>query len=284
MEQKRCSVWSSWQRRWVMAVVSLTVTLCTHLWVLALVGVPGRRGAALFKWHPILMSFATMMVLPCGIFSWLLWRDSESSRSGSAESNNGCCSGRLFFKALHVVCVIWAFIMMSIGIAIAYVSHVEQGFANLYSFHSWMGALTMVMMKVNIVGGVCGSVWRQAHDMLGGGRHRMVGIVSVGMGFASATLGFAEYQTFIVRDKGPWSAAAIFACILASASCLLGACYVIEVCTGTADVEANHRGMVATATVGKVDADAHSDTYGVPVISNVDTETRELSSGSGTSS
>lgn len=170
----------------------------------------------------------------------------------------------------------------------AYVSHVEQGFANLYSFHSWVGALTLLMMTVNILGGMCGTMWRRAQKVLGGDRHRMMGLLTLGLAFASVTLGFAEYQTFIVRDKGPWSAAAIFASILASITCLLGTCYVVELVMGTSTVTCrvcrNSRTLVPTgnkAGNGSDEGDASDD---VPVIYYVDVETREISSGSGTSS
>lgn len=278
----------TWNRRWYIGIASFAAVVSTHIWVLLLVGLPGRHGAALFKWHPILMSLSTFIVLPCGMFAWTYWRESTPEiKTQQGEIGHR----RILFKALHVVSVITAFATVSIGIAVAYVSHVQQGFVNLYSFHSWVGATTLILMKINLIGGIISTLWNNTHEVLGGTWHRNVGILIFAMSFASATLGFAEYQTFIVRDKGPWSAAATFSAILASLTMIIGICYVYELTSSVYSVGIQ---IVPGGTIQKslapVDQPNHAPSViypegkGVPAFVNIDTEMREISSGSGTSS
>lgn len=294
--------------RLLIAVFSLVTTVATIVWVLRWIGLPGRRGDALFRWHPIIMSVGALLLLPMGVLSWYVEQNESDNDDPYSINNNrhadeeaqtmhrrrGCV------KLQHVVLVVSGFILMSIGACVAYASHMQQNLANLYSLHSWVGIAALVAINMNVIMGVIAAVVQCARASLSITVHRVIGVVAVALSSAAAVLGFAELQTFLVRGKGPWTAAALLAGPLAimAAAVGLGTIYAIVVphlalennhtnndsdCDKGGGPLLNNGGNEKTDEVfgdGLCDMVAQKD---MPEIVNVDTDTRELSSNSDTS-
>lgn len=264
-------------RKTVIAILMLTTAVAAFLWTLILVGSPGRRGAALFKWHIILMPFATVILLPA---STLVWTTRPSERTETTQPH--------YYKqkAVHAAFAILSLIVMSVGISVAYVSHVQQGFANFYSLHSWVGMAAILAIKTNIVIGATSACLTSCGRSFGPfERHRFVGRLAVGLSFVSSILGFGEMQTFVVRDHGPRSLTAFGAGVLAIAMIVVGACVMCEISAeGCAGLQQG--GKMPDGNDDMMVADDNDDAgmkVGMPPIKNVNSDTREVSSGSGSS-
>lgn len=255
--------------RQLIAIGMVVTIIATFLWTVILVGFPGSRGASLFNWHPIIMSVATLLFLPASVLSW--------KRRPAVRDTEEILQLQRKVTVAHAAFAVIAFIMLNIGISVAYVSHVQQGFSNLYSLHAWTGLAAVLAILINVVASAFGSVLRCARLLLPIARHRFLGTVAVGLTFASAVLGFAEIQIFVIEDKGPWSPTGIIAALLAVLTSVVGLAVMAE--ANYPDEGAGYDKLGD----GEGDVGDLERKGGMPPIVNVSSETRELSSGSASS-
>lgn len=296
------------QRLLVIAAFALVSIVVTIVWVFKCIGLPGRHGDALFRWHPIIMSVGALLLLPIGMFSWSSEESKDlnskhcivsDSRQANEESQN-LQPRRRCMKLQHVGFVISGFIVMSIGVGVAYASRVQQKLANIYSLHSWVGIAALVAIKINIIMGAIAAVAQCARASLPIDVHRMIGVVAIALSSSAAVLGFAELQTLLVQNKGPWTAAALLAAPLAIMAAVVGLStaggIILPVppqkddnADNDAEYDKGEGVLLGGGEGGNADemfGDGLCDMgtqKDMPEILNVDTDTRELSSNSDTS-
>lgn len=182
---------ASWAPRWKVLPLSLVTLAFVTLWTIRGLGGLGSTGKKLFNWHPLLMSLATLVLLPQGA---LLWSSLPPQVPIDAPE-------RVRTKRLHAFLLASGFVIANIGICLAYTSHVQQGLPNFYSVHSWIGIGALILMKSNIFGGLVSALlpkWRAAK--LTKSVHRRVGITALALSFSAAISGLAEQQGFLVKD------------------------------------------------------------------------------------
>lgn len=221
--------------------------LCTTSWTIRALGGPGSSGKQLFNWHPLMMSLATLVLLPQGA---LLWSSVPPELHTDAPE-------RVRFKRLHMFLMISGFLVVNSAIGIAYASHKQQGLPNFYSVHSWIGIAALVLMKSNVVGGLVSALfpnWQAAK--LSRGVHRRVGIAGLALSFSAAVSGLAEQQGFLVKEsKTAFNANAIMAGVLAMLFICVGALVVSALEERARDGGQGMKegsGSEGTATKGKV--------------------------------
>lgn len=181
-----------WASRWKLPL-SLITFLCVTFWTTRGLGGLGSTGKKLFNWHPLLMSLATLVLLPQGA---LLWSSLPPQIPIDAPE-------RVRAKKLHAFMQMLGFVIANIGICLAYASHQQQGLPNFYSVHSWIGIGALILMKSNVFGGLVSTLlpkWRAAK--LTKSVHRRVGITALALSFSAAISGLAEQQGFLVKDTG----------------------------------------------------------------------------------
>ncbi|CAN8076293.1 unnamed protein product [Agarophyton chilense] len=190
---------------------SYATFILTLLWTLLALGGLATTGSRLFNWHPILASGAVLAVLTPGVLVQPAPRGSGATRDWRV-------------RAVHAFCLLVAFVVLSVAVAVAYSSHLQQNKPNLYSLHSWLGLGTLFLMKGNIVAGLTSTLcaqWKAA--ALVGKSHRLGGMLVCLMAFVSATVGFAELQTKLARNAGSvWQLRVVAAAILGFATMCVG--------------------------------------------------------------
>lgn len=174
--------------RWAILLLSLLISLGTILWTVLGTGGLGRKGTQLFNWHPVLMSFSAIVLLPQGALEW------NSERENRKTS-----------KWIHGIVLSIAFIGINVAIAIVYTVHSQGGMPNFYSLHSWVGVCAILLLKSNLVGGIISVIlpgWRIAK--FSGSLHRRVGIFAVAFVLTAAFTGFVELQAQIFTSTSTY--------------------------------------------------------------------------------
>lgn len=179
----RCNVLIASIVTWVMVV----------LWMALPMGGLSVSGKQLFNWHPILMTLAVIVLIPQGI---LMWRGLHAARVKGEDLE----SARRMFKICHAVMQMAGFAVANAGVAVAYTVHAQRGEGHCYSLHSWLGLLTLLVMKCNVVGGLV----RWGVKKWVGGRvrtgHGQVGKLAATVGILTAVTGVVELQVGAWRD------------------------------------------------------------------------------------
>lgn len=227
----------------LMTCISIITIAGTIAWIYLLVQPPGIKGSKLFNWHPIIMTTTILLPFRIGILS-------SSKRE-------------------HGALMLLSFILFNIAILIAYTSHQQLHYPNFYSLHSWLGMLTIIMMKCNLITGFIRVIWNfpTAEKLVS---HTQIGFVICIFAFLTAVLGFSQFQMFIVRDKSAWSFAAISANPLALGVVVVGFSSIYELLIPISSHRVNND--EANGKMGKAESMAE--------IEDVVHDTRELSCGS----
>lgn len=197
--------------RWAVLPLSLLAAIGVALWAVFGLGGLGRKGSALFNWHPVLMSLAALVLLPQGMLIWSSYPEPLQDEL------------RAYVKWCHAGLMTTGFVLTNVGIGIAYAAHVQQGIANFYSLHSWMGLAAIALLKSNLVGGLLSVFvprWRIAQ--FSGNMHRLVGVGALVCISVSVVTGFAELQAFVVQRTSAFAVEALIGAVLGSLSvCVL---------------------------------------------------------------
>lgn len=136
----------------IVAPLSAFVALITvGVWVSQLGGLSTQQGQSklVFNWHPLMMIIAFLFMTVAS----LSFRYSQELSTGRTRSQ----IYRTMAKLGHGLCWIIAALCMVLGLVAVFHSHNDpvSGFlANLYSFHSWVGILVLILYFFQLVAGM----------------------------------------------------------------------------------------------------------------------------------
>lgn len=152
----------------------------------------GRTGTLLFNWHPVLAAIGVLTLITPGVLSWGI-RDPDATGRTSHT------------KVFHAVFTSAGFLVLNAAVAIAIKSHMQQKIANFTSLHSWMGILTIALMKGNIAGGFGPILFPALKKVeLISISHRLGGVAMMLIAYVTMALGFAEQQSQLMQiEKNP---------------------------------------------------------------------------------
>lgn len=214
----------------IAVALALITWISAVVWIFAGLGGVAKSGAKLFTWHPLLAVTAVLLLLPLSVFSW---RAEEGKDREKAEQIIGKGMRRWTGKKMfHAGINITVFVMLNVAVAIACASHIQQGFANFYSVHSWFGIITIALMKGNVFGGLITSCFESARRIKGVGLvHRKMGTLAAAAAFSTVILGLAEQQSFIIQKSGNAKSPTSVAAPILAVGCLIVGVLVVSILT-----------------------------------------------------
>lgn len=134
------------------------------------------------------MTFTVLVLMPAAFYVWAVW---PSRRA----------------KYLHAGALLTAFVLVNVGIVIAYKSHSQRSLPHVYSVHSWFGIACLVLLKTTIAEACLANIcptWKCFQ--FDKNRHRTMALSAFALGVVTMLLGFMEQQAFV--NKG---AASVYA-------------------------------------------------------------------------
>ena len=96
--------------------------------------------AGRFNWHPLLMSVGFLFLYGNGLLTFKTFENRNVSRQ----------TIKIAHAALNFIGGIFAVL----GLVVVFMYHIGPGLYNLYSLHSWVGLITVVLYEINYVLGL----------------------------------------------------------------------------------------------------------------------------------
>lgn len=189
--------------RYSILVLSVVTWLGVLFWAFFGLGGLGSTRKLLFNWHPVIMTAAVVVFLPHAALAW----------SDAALHDE---LGKKSTKLIHAVLNIVVFVLVNIGILVAFTSHQQQRFANFYSLHSWFGLITLGLLKGNVFAGLAS--WMFPESIVSSFSkcyHRNVGKIGLLTANFTMVLGFLQQQSLLNRvARSVFTVAAVSANVL----------------------------------------------------------------------
>jgi|EP00161_Ancyromonas_sigmoides_P005522 cytochrome b-561 len=170
-------------------ILVLAVLITVSVFVFHLQQGLGSAGVKLFNWHPLLLVIA---------FPVLMSESVVAFRSGAPGAD------RPRRKSLHWMALTVALALAWGGVACVFKFHADNGIPDLYSVHSWLGLLTMIVFTLQWAVGVWAFLSGAADEPTRKSimpRHQYFGAFTYAMGMASVALGCARKQDIINDGK-----------------------------------------------------------------------------------
>jgi len=168
-----------------LATVVLTGLFTGHYWG----GFAWRSNPGLqFNWHPLLMTIGMIYLYGNGILIYRLFRDGPKP----------------ILKIAHAVIMITIFILCVIALIAVFDFHNLKSIPNMYSFHSWVGLLTVILFSLQWVSGFLIFLFPGLKDHLRASYldvHVFFGLMIFVSACASAFTGFTEKTIFGIWFK-----------------------------------------------------------------------------------
>lgn len=204
----------------MLLAASYSVWITTILWAVLSLGGLGTTASRLFNWHPVLASGAVLGALTPGILAHTARHSDDAKR-------------RFRARLLHALCVLLAFIVLTIAVSVVYANHVQHKQPHFYSLHSWLGVTCLLLMKGNIVAGIASALFPRFQGGSFGTMHRYTGAFICFLSFMSAALGFAHMQDSLSRTSGGvWQVKVVLAGLLGAASLCVGTALILLLFSG----------------------------------------------------
>ncbi|XP_065220347.1 transmembrane ascorbate-dependent reductase CYB561-like [Planococcus citri] len=112
-------------------IIGLGLIIGVFYWSIAFGGGFSLSGAALFNWHPLLMTIGMIYLCGNAILTFRAFRNLH----------------KIKLKLIHSSINGVALVFIVLGAVAVLANHIESGIANFYSIHSWVG-LTAVLLYV----------------------------------------------------------------------------------------------------------------------------------------
>ncbi|XP_035688206.1 cytochrome b561-like isoform X1 [Branchiostoma floridae] len=140
-----------------------------------------------FNWHPVFMVVGMVFLYGNAILTYRVFRDQV----------------KLGVKILHTVLQIAALIFSIVALVATFDFHNANGIANMYSLHSWVGLIVVILFALQWVLGMStyllpfASRWIRTLFMP---YHRFFGLVIFAMSIATCLMGLTEKLLFTIND------------------------------------------------------------------------------------
>ncbi|XP_078572100.1 transmembrane ascorbate-dependent reductase CYB561-like isoform X2 [Branchiostoma floridae x Branchiostoma japonicum] len=140
-----------------------------------------------FNWHPVFMVVGMVFLYGNAILTYRVFRDQV----------------KLGVKILHTVLQIAALIFSIVALVATFDFHNANGIANMYSLHSWIGLIVVILFALQWVLGMStyllpfASRWIRTLFMP---YHRFFGLVIFAMSIATCLMGLTEKLLFTIAD------------------------------------------------------------------------------------
>lgn len=206
--------------RWMLLAASYSVWFTVILWVVLSLGGLGTKASRLFNWHPVLASGAVLGALTPGVLVSTARNSDDAKRSSRT-------------RLLHALCVLLAFVVLTIAVSVVYTNRLQRKQPNFYSLHSWLGLASLLLMKGNIVAGIASLLFPRFRTGSFGTTHRYAGMFICFSSFLCAVLGFAQMQQSLSRNSGTvWHGKVVLAGLLGAATLCIGTAVVLLLLNG----------------------------------------------------
>lgn len=164
----------------------ITVIL-TGIWMGHYRGGFAWSGDNQFNWHPLLMVLSLIYLYGNGILMYRVFRNERKKK----------------LKLAHAIVMISAFFISVIGLKAVFDFHSTKGIPDLYSLHSWMGLITVIMFLLQWVAGLITFLFPGLASHLRSSfmpAHIFFGLFIFTMACATALLGITEKAIFSLKD------------------------------------------------------------------------------------
>lgn len=141
-----------------------------------------------FNWHPLLMIFSLVYAYGNGILFYRIFRNERKKK----------------LKVAHAIIMISAFFLAVIGLKAVFDSHNLANVPNLYTLHSWIGLVTVILFSLQWVAGCVTFLFPGLASHLRISFmpvHIFFGMLIFTMACATALLGIAEKTIFALGSK-----------------------------------------------------------------------------------
>ncbi|CAH1108702.1 unnamed protein product [Psylliodes chrysocephalus] len=141
----------------------------------------------IFNWHPLLMVIGMVFIFSHAI---LLYR-----------TGRHCCKSSM--KLTHGIFHSLTILLISLGLAAAFSNHIMKKIPNMYTLHSWIGMMAIIIFITNFIFALgcmgCPGTTQKIRD-IGCPVHIQIGIVCFLVAIVAAVLGVAEKTIFGVKN------------------------------------------------------------------------------------
>ena len=149
-----------------------------------------ERGGRL-SWHRLLMSIGLLFLYGNGVLAFKILEQRNVSRQ--------------VIKAVHALLNFIGGIFAILGLVVVFLSHTGPGIGNLYSLHSWVGVITVVLYELNYALGLVCFFLPQTPGWIRGlykPYHVFVGQALIGLISVSFITGIVEKAMFLNFKNG----------------------------------------------------------------------------------
>eukprot|EP00094_Tigriopus_californicus_P006118 TCALIF_05892-PA protein Name:"Similar to CYB561 Cytochrome b561 (Sus scrofa)" AED:0.06 eAED:0.06 QI:479/0.75/0.8/1/1/0.8/5/194/253 len=184
----------------VAQVAGFVTVILTGIWMGHYRGGFAWSGDNQFNWHPLLMVMSLIY----------LYGNVPMSDEDPSISVTGILMYRVFrnerkkkLKWAHAIVMISAFFISVIGLKAVFDFHATKGIPDLYSLHSWMGLITVIMFLLQWVAGLVTFLFPGLASHLRSSfmpAHIFFGLFIFTMACATALLGITEKAIFSLKD------------------------------------------------------------------------------------
>ncbi|XP_059085102.1 transmembrane ascorbate-dependent reductase CYB561-like isoform X1 [Tigriopus californicus] len=194
----------------VAQVAGFVTVILTGIWMGHYRGGFAWSGDNQFNWHPLLMVMSLIYLYGNGI---LIYRSVLLPPFNQLDRNHrvqGILMYRVFrnerkkkLKWAHAIVMISAFFISVIGLKAVFDFHATKGIPDLYSLHSWMGLITVIMFLLQWVAGLVTFLFPGLASHLRSSfmpAHIFFGLFIFTMACATALLGITEKAIFSLKD------------------------------------------------------------------------------------
>ncbi|XP_022174649.1 cytochrome b561-like [Myzus persicae] len=174
----------------IFQIVGLTLIYCVYYWIVQYRGgFSFTEPKIIFNWHPLLMTIAFIYLLANSI---LHYRSFQNNTKRKLKNQHALIHG----------CIL---ILILIAAFAAFVSHqyAKPQIPHLYSLHSWLGVMTVVLFLSQLISGFWCFLYpgvAARHRETLAPYHVFFGISNFVLAVATAILGFSEKIIFVL-DK-----------------------------------------------------------------------------------
>ncbi|TRY79434.1 hypothetical protein TCAL_05892 [Tigriopus californicus] len=171
----------------VAQVAGFVTVILTGIWMGHYRGGFAWSGDNQFNWHPLLMVMSLIYLYGNGILMYRVFRNERKKK----------------LKWAHAIVMISAFFISVIGLKAVFDFHATKGIPDLYSLHSWMGLITVIMFLLQWVAGLVTFLFPGLASHLRSSfmpAHIFFGLFIFTMACATALLGITEKAIFSLKD------------------------------------------------------------------------------------
>lgn len=140
-----------------------------------------------FNWHPLLMMLGLVYLYGNGLMTYRVFRNERKKK----------------LKYTHAIVMISAFFLSVIGLIAVFNFHNRTEKPNLYSLHSWMGIITVILFAMQWVAGLVTFLFPGLASHLRSNYmpiHVFFGLLIFILACATALLGITEKAIFSLKD------------------------------------------------------------------------------------